>query len=86
MAGKKYIYLSIIGVHSESRGKGYGSLLLDFMKAECDEYGYYLYLETETEDNVGYYEKHGFYTEQTITVPGIDLPVWEMVRPPQSLR
>lgn len=84
MAGKKYIYLSIIGVHSEYQGKGYGTLLLDFIKAECDENGYYMYLETETQDNVGFYEKHGFYTEQIITVAGIDLPIWEMVRPPQS--
>jgi hypothetical protein len=48
------------------------------------ENGINMYLETERRINVGFYEKHGFYTEQTITVSGIDLPIWEMVRPPQS--
>ena len=41
-----------------------------------------VYLETETEANVGYYERLGFdIVEQTIAA-GLDLPIWLMIRRP----
>lgn len=83
MKGKKFIYLMIIGVRPENQGMGYGKNLLEKIKKECDDTKSYLYLETETKENVGYYEKHGFYVEQMINVKGLDIPMWEMVRPPQ---
>ena len=40
-----------------------------------------VYLETETEGNVGYYERLGFeVVEQTIST-GLNLPIWLMMRP-----
>jgi ribosomal protein S18 acetylase RimI-like enzyme len=81
MKGKKYTYLTIIGVNSTHQGKGYGSILLNKIAAECDEAGEHL--ETESEETVKFYEKHGFYIQQKINLSKINVPMWEMVRPPQ---
>lgn len=39
-----------------------------------------LYLETETGRNVAMYERFGFEVIRRITLPVVDLPMWEMVR------
>jgi ribosomal protein S18 acetylase RimI-like enzyme len=83
MKDKKYTYLLIIGVKSEHQGKGYGGALLKKIVAECDESNRYLYLETESEGTAMFYEKHGFNTVQKINVDRINVPMWEMARPPQ---
>jgi hypothetical protein len=41
-----------------------------------------IYLETETEKNVRMYERFGFTVVKQITLPVINLPMWEMVREP----
>jgi len=83
MKGMKFTYLSIIGVNSEDQGKGFGSVLLNKITAECDETNRHLYLETESEKAVKFYEKHGFYKKQKINVNKMNIPMWEMIRPPQ---
>lgn len=83
MKCKKFTYLMIIGVNTDNQGKGYGSTLLKKIAAECDEARRYLYLETESEETAMFYEKHGFYTEKKINVDRINVPMWEMARPPQ---
>jgi hypothetical protein len=73
-----YIYLYVIGVLPEHQGKGIGSSLIkDMLKVLPSEIP--LYLETETEQNVKFYEKLGFRVMKEIRVPSIDLPMWEMV-------
>ena len=44
-----------------------------------------LYLETETEDNVGFYQHLGFEVIEQVTAVGLDLPVWLMLRPPHPV-
>ena len=82
MQGTPYIYLTIIGVSPAAQGKGLGSRLLNEIKAECDAQGLHLYLETETEQNVRFYEKHGFEVLQKAVFKELALPIWEMVRKP----
>ncbi len=83
MKGKPYLYLLIIGVASSSQGKGLGSQLMDALKKECDSRGLYLYLETEKEENLPFYKKHGLTVARKIIFEKFNLPMWEMVRKPQ---
>lgn len=82
MKNKDYIYLSIIGVSLALQGNGHGSILLEAIKDECKQSNQYLYLETETEGNVQYYEKNGFSIVNKITLDKLGLPMWEMVYKP----
>ena len=80
MKGKLFIYLQIIGVASKFHGQGFGGKLLRALIEKSERIGSALYLETETEDNVKMYERFGFKLVKQITLPGINLPMWEMVR------
>lgn len=85
LKGKPYQYLIIIGVSSAVQGQGYGSKLMEAMKEECDRNGQYLYLETEKEENIAFYEEHGFSVLQKIVLDKLCVPMWEMARKPQFL-
>jgi len=82
MKNTPFVYLMIIGVSSAAQRKGLGSRLLNVIKDECDAQGLHLYLETETEQNVRFYEKHGFTLLEKTVIKELDLPIWEMVRKP----
>ena len=43
-----------------------------------------VYLETETAGNVGYYEHLGFEVIEEIVARGLDLPLWLMLRRPDT--
>ena len=77
-------YLSAVGVEPDSQGRGLGSALVrsGIAKAERDDAP--IYLETETEGNVGYYEGLGFRVIDEIAATGLDLPIWLMIRPPET--
>jgi hypothetical protein len=47
---------------------------------KSEQVGLSLYLERETEANVSLYEHFGFTVIKKITLPMIDLPMWEMTR------
>ncbi len=81
-AGRQYLYLAVIGVAAESRGQGLAGRLLRALLAEADQLRQPVYLETETEGNVGLYERFGFRVLKQITIPPPALPVWEMLREP----
>ncbi len=83
MKKKPYLYLTIIGVSSQAQGKGLGSQIMDAIKEECDREGFSLYLETEKEDNLAFYQKHGFAVLEKIVLDKLDLPMWLMERKPQ---
>lgn len=83
MRGKAFTYLQIIGVASEHQGRGFGGRLLRAIIAESEQAGRPLYLETETEANVRLYERFGFRVVKKLILPGLDLPMWEMVREPR---
>ena len=83
MAGCTYLYLIIVGVATEMQGKGFGRKLIGAAIEKSEREGLQLYLETETEENVKMYEHFGFRLLKRITLPIVDLPMWEMVREPQ---
>ncbi len=80
MRNQAYKYLTIIGISSAAQGNGFGSKLMDTIKQECDNEGLNLYLETEKEENLRFYEKHGFTVLERINLPKLDLPMWLMFR------
>ena len=82
MLGRPYIYLPVLGVAQAYQGQGFGGKLLSALVSESEQAGLPLYLETETESNVRWYERFGFKTVKQITLSRLDLPLWEMVREP----
>jgi ribosomal protein S18 acetylase RimI-like enzyme len=85
MKGRAYIYLMIIGVASEFQGQGFGGKLLRALIEKSERGGVPIYLETETERNVRMYERLGFRVLNQITLPLVNLPMWEMVREPKDM-
>jgi len=75
-------YLSAIGVDPGRQGEGLGSTLVrsGIHRADADHTS--IYLETQTEGNVGFYQYLGFEVLEQITAAGLDLPLWLMRRPP----
>ena len=82
MQGVTYIYLAIIGVSSKYQGKGCGGKMLRSLIEISDKKRIPIYLETETDKNVSFYEKFGFKILDQITLPLIDQIMWEMKREP----
>jgi GNAT superfamily N-acetyltransferase len=73
------LYLHILATASTARGQGAGSALTRHMFGWVDALGWPIYLETQNESNVGFYQALGFRVTQKIDV--IDgLPLWGMLR------
>ena len=58
--------------------------MLRALISECEQAGFYLYLETETEKNVAMYKRFGFDVIRQITLSILDLPIWQMLREPTT--
>jgi len=86
MQGQTYIYLLIIGVALQNQGKGFGGQMLNALIHKSEMENIPIYLETETEENVKLYEKYGFKVFKKITLPILDLPMWEMKREPNAAK
>ena len=73
-----FLYLYVLGVHPTHQGQGLGKNLvktmLDHLPPKIP-----VYLETESERNVSFYERLGFEVVKEISVPILDLPMWEMI-------
>ena len=82
MRGRAYLYLMMIGVAPPYQGQGFGRQLLQGVIDESQASGLPIYLETETEENVSIYEHFGFKVVDRVSLPLIDLPMWEMIREP----
>ncbi len=82
MKNKPYTYLTIIGVSPEAQGKGLGTKLMNTLTQECTKKGHYVYLETEKEENLPFYEKYGFTVLERVMLEELKVPMWEMVRKP----
>lgn len=80
MPGGAYLYLLIVGVNTGMQGKGLGRQLIDAAIEKSERDKLRLYLETETEENARMYEHFGFRLLKKITLPVLNLPMWEMVR------
>ena len=74
-------YLEAIGVDPEHQGVGFGSALVRAGMRRADRDGMPIYLETETEGNVRFYEHLGFDVVEQTVAAGLSLPLWLMVRP-----
>lgn len=75
-------YLALLGVDPAFQGVGLGSALLAHRIAGFDGRGEPAYLETQKQENVPYYERHGFVVRETVSVADSP-PVWLMWRDPR---
>lgn len=75
-------YLMAIGVDPTRHGQGLGTRLVLEGLRRADEDGSPAYLETETEDNVRFYEGLGFTVLEEHVAPGVGVPIWLMARIP----
>ncbi len=70
----------IIDVALESQGKEFGVKMLRELIDVTDEVKLPIYLETETESNVQFYERFGSKTIEQKDLPVINHPMWTMIR------
>jgi GNAT superfamily N-acetyltransferase len=76
-----YIHLLIMGVSEEFQGKGFGGKLLRALIEKAETERNPIYLETQKEDNITFYEKYGFSVKKKIILPEpLNLPMWLMLR------
>lgn len=73
-------YLHAIGVEPEQQSRGLGTALIEAGIRRADDGGHPIYLETETQSNVGYYQHLGFEVVEEIVAARVDLPLWLMIR------
>ena len=83
MAGRTFLYLLIVGVATRLQGKGLGKKLIGAAIEKSEREGIPLYLETETEENMYMYEHFGFQLLKKVTLPIVNLPLWELAREPK---
>lgn len=79
---RPFMYLSVLGVATHCRGKGIGTRLLRAMLDETDAAGLPVYLETETESNLRFYERLGFSVMDRLTGPDSPVTFWGLLRTP----
>lgn len=72
-------YLWVVGVDPPSQGQGIGGRLIQPVLARAGADGTACYLETGTQENVHFYEQHGFKVAGEGRVPELELPVWAML-------
>jgi ribosomal protein S18 acetylase RimI-like enzyme len=83
-APQPHWYLWAIGADAENQGRGVGSRLLEPLLRRADARREACYLETGSERNVRFYEKHGFKVAGQGCVPEIGVRVWAMRRDARS--
>jgi ribosomal protein S18 acetylase RimI-like enzyme len=76
-------YLWALGVEPGCQGQGIGSQLIQPVLAQADQEGVPCYLETQTEQNVAFYQKRGFEVATEGLVPGQEIRIWTMLREPR---
>ena len=72
-------YLALLGTDPAMQGRGVGSALLAPALAQSDTEGVPCYLETQKEENLPFYARHGFEVLHVVSVPGSPT-VWGMQR------
>jgi ribosomal protein S18 acetylase RimI-like enzyme len=76
-------YLFLLGVEPARQGQGIGGLLIEPVLARSDADNVPCYLETPTERDVGFYQKHGFKIMVDGEVPNGGPRLWTMLREPR---
>jgi ribosomal protein S18 acetylase RimI-like enzyme len=80
---RPHAYLMFLGVARAAQGRGVGSRLLRAGTRRCDAAGLPVYLETQTERNLGFYRRHGFDIVSE-TRPRPNAPrLWSLWREPR---
>ena len=74
-------YLQTLGVEPDHQGKGYGSLLMEYMLEKIDKTNPLpVFLETSTEINVKFYKRFGFEVISEGIIPKTDVDQWYLLR------
>jgi GNAT superfamily N-acetyltransferase len=76
-------YLYAIGVEPRQQGRGLGATLLAPVLERCDHEGLPAYLESSNDENLPFYERHGFEVIESFRLPLGGPPIREMWRPPR---
>jgi ribosomal protein S18 acetylase RimI-like enzyme len=84
MKGRPHTYLWGLVVDPAQKARGIGRALLQPVLAKADVEKMPVYLETHDENNVAYYQRHGFDLARAGRIPKYDLPIWCMVREPAA--
>ncbi len=77
-----HYYLFAIGVTPGHKGQGVGTSLISHVLKQCDAEGIPAYLENSKEENLAFYQGHGFKVQQQIRFAASAPPVWLMWREP----
>jgi GNAT superfamily N-acetyltransferase len=77
-----HYYLFAIGVTPDNKGKGLGTKLISHMLKRCDAEGMPAYLENSKEENLPFYEGHGFAVRKEVRFAPSAPPLWLMWREP----
>ena len=80
----KYLHLEMLAVEPKLQGMGYAKKLLEPMFEQLDSENLPCFLETSTEKNVPFYQYFGFEVVEESTIPGSEVPFWDMLRKPFS--
>jgi GNAT superfamily N-acetyltransferase len=80
---QEHFYLSVLGTAPDRRRQGIGSALIQPVLDLCDAERTPAYLETATEENVGFYARHGFEVQRRLELPGGAPPLWLLWREPR---
>jgi GNAT superfamily N-acetyltransferase len=84
--GPPFYYLSFLGTHPESRGRGIGMGLLAELAARADREGRPVYLESTNPANTPRYERLGFRGQSEFSTPDGMHIVTTMWREPRGER
>jgi ribosomal protein S18 acetylase RimI-like enzyme len=79
-------YLLIVAVDPDLQGRGLGSALMKEGLARADQANCPCYLETSSERNLAFYERHGFVVVERATLGDGGPPAWAMRRDPRGAR
>lgn len=77
-------YVAILAAAPEAQGRGLASALLCSEAARCDALGVPLRLETASEANLSFYERHGFEITGETRVAGGGPRLWALRRAPRA--
>lgn len=79
---RPHAYLAVLGTDPLFARQGAASAALAPMLAECDRQGLPAYLETQKEENLAFYNRHGFEFQQMVEVERVP-KLWTMLRQPR---
>ncbi|MFK7974728.1 MAG: GNAT family N-acetyltransferase [Halioglobus sp.] len=77
-----HYYLFAIGVLPQYKGQGVGTGLISKVLRTCDEEKMPAYLENSKEENLEFYQGHGFKVVEEIQIASSSPPLWLMWRDP----